>query len=233
MRAATCIPLCPGPVVSDAAQHHGLSAVRGAGLGFGLIARVAVLTAWMLVVATIPFVQPVLAESYEAHTDVEFRVGGGVVCGTCANKDSFPWRIKTTAQLLVDRLFPVATIGNGAFEIGPYAKGAMLDGMNIPQVAGGVMFGYRQGQYEVLANVGLAYATERIGEIPSGRSADQGQSKHTYDLGLSLRYDIDRYFITAGYQHNSNGEDLGVNFSSGKGSNHGYDTLNAGVGIHF
>lgn len=233
MRAATYVPLCSGLVVLDAAPQQGGAVVRELSLACGPTARIILFAAWMMVMATIAFVPPVLAESYEAHTDVELRVGGGVVCGTCVNKDPFPWRIKTTVQLLVDRLFPVATIGNGAFEIGPYAKGALLDGMNIPQVAGGVLFGYRLGHYEVLANVGLAYATERIGGIPSGRYADQGQSKHTYDLGLSLRYDIDRYFITAGYQHNSNGEDLGMNFMSGKGSNHGYDTLNAGVGIHF
>ena len=110
-----------------------------------------------------------------------------------------------TAQIFADRLFPVTTIGDGAFEIGPYAKGALLDGVSIPQVAGGVVLGYRLGKYEILVNCGLAYATERIGENTSEGVVHPGQTKQTYDLGLSLRYDLNHYFISAGYQHNSNG----------------------------
>lgn len=154
-----------------------------------------------------------------------------MLCGTCTDNDEgLRQTIKMTAQIFADMLFPVTTIGDGAFEIGPYAKGALLDGINVPLIAGGVVLGYRSGPYEILVNGGLAYATERIGETTSDRL---GQTKHTYDLGLSLRYDINRYFISGGYQHNSNGSSFGLNFAHGKGTNPGYDNVFIGVGIRF
>lgn len=71
-----------------------------------------------------------LAQPYNAHTDLEFRLGAGVVCGTCTDNDERLRRtIKMTAQIFADRLFPITIIGDGAFEIGPYAKGALLDGL--------------------------------------------------------------------------------------------------------
>ena len=182
--------------------------------------------------AALAFTQTALAESYIAHTDLEFRLGAGVLNGTSfdsENDEGLPRTIKMTAQIFVDRLFPVTTIGEGAFEIGPYAKGALLDGVSVPQIAGGVIMGYRSGNYEILINGGLAYATERIGEIPD----HLGQTKNTYDLGLTLRYDINQYFISSGYQHNSNGSALDLDLIRGKGQNPGYDQFFAGVGIHF
>ena len=199
----------------------------------GLARRIVIATAWMVILATTAVVPSVIAHPYEAHTDVEFRLGAGVVCGTCIDREASPWRGKATAQIFADRLFPVASIGEGAFEIGPYVKGALLDGMNIPQVGGGMAVGYQLGKYEVLANVGAAYSPERIGEVRSTGFSSPGQTKHTYDLGFTLRYTIQRYFLSVGYQHNSKGKDLGINFAGGKGANHGYDNVFAGVGIHF
>jgi hypothetical protein len=138
-----------------------------------------------------------------------------------------------TAQIFVDRLFPVTTIGDGTLEMGPYVKGAALDGVNIPLIAGGAILGYRFGKYEILVNVGLAYATERIGETTSEGVIHPGQTKQTYDLGLSLRYDINQYFISSGYQHNSNGTYFNADFIHGKGTNPGYDNVFAGIGIRF
>jgi hypothetical protein len=118
-----------------------------------------------------------------------------------------------------------------ADEVGPYAKGALLDGGHVPQIAGGAVVGYRFGAYEVLVNTGLGYATERIG---STASPDSGQTKLTYDLGLSLRYDINnQYFLSGGYAHNSNGHALGLDFISGKGANPGIDSWLIGAGVHF
>lgn len=149
------------------------------------------------------------------------------------NDEGVPRTIKMTAQIFADRLFPVTTIGDGVFEIGPYVKGALLDGVTVPLIAGGVILGYRFGNYAILVNGGLAYATERIGENTADGSVHPGQTKQTYDLGLSLRYDINQYFISAGYQHNSNGSSFDLDFIRGKGSNPGYDNLFAGVGIRF
>lgn len=108
-----------------------------------------------------------------------------------------------------------------------------MTGLPFPLIAGGVILGYRFGNYEILVNGGLAYATERIGENTSDGSVHPGQTKQTYDLGLSLRYDINQYFISAGYQHNSNGSHFDLDFIRGKGSNPGYDSLFVGVGIRF
>jgi hypothetical protein len=199
-------------------------------LGF----RIIINTAWIVMVVTLAFTQTAIAEPYNAHTDLEFRLGAGVLCGTCADNDEHLSRaINMTAQIFADRLFPVTTIGDGAFEIGPYAKGALLDGVSVPQVAGGAIVGYQLGKYEILINVGLAYATERIGENTSDGVVHPGQTKHTYDLGFSVRYDIKRYFISAGYQHNSNGTGFDIEYAHATGSNPGYDNVFAGVGIRF
>ena len=170
-----------------------------------------------------------LAEMASTHTDVEFRLGAGETCGICDHRHGASSKIRPTVQLFVDRLFAIAPIGSGTLEIGPYVKGALLDGVAVPQIAGGGLLGYRIGNYEVLVNGGLAYATERIGESAS----ELGQTKHTYDLGLALRYDFAQHFVSVGYQHNSNGNELGINTIHGKGSNHGYDNIFIGVGIRF
>ncbi|MCX5724482.1 MAG: hypothetical protein NTX84_08215 [Nitrospirae bacterium] len=198
----------------------------------GLARRLVVFAAGILLLVTIPYRMNAFAELYVAKTDVEFRVGGGVLCGLCP-KDGLPWRVKPTAQLVMDRLFPVWAVQDGVVEIGPYAKGALLDGMNIPQVAGGVMAGYRRGPYEALVNTGIAYATERIGDHQAVSRSQPGQTKHTYDLGLTGRYIINQYFISVAYQHNSNGERSGLGFSNAKGANPGYDNVSIGVGVRF
>jgi bacterioferritin-associated ferredoxin len=188
----------------------------------------------MILVATLAFIHTAIAQQYTAHTDVEFRLGGGVLCGTCQENDEGLSRtIKMTAQIFADRLFPVTTIGDGVFEIGPYVKGALLDGVNVPLIAGGAIVGYRIGTYEILVNGGFGYATERIGETTSDGVVHPGQTKHTYDLGVTLRYDINQYFISAGYQHNSNGTGFNIEYAHAKGSNPGYDNVFAGVGIRF
>jgi hypothetical protein len=217
--------------------HQVVSGVRGAtrscrlrDLGF----RIFVTTVWMIIAVTIVDIQMAIAQSYDAHTDVEFRLGAGVLCGTCFdNDDQVPRTIKMTAQIFADRLFPLITIGEGVFEIGPYAKGALLDGVTVPLIAGGGILGYRFGNYEILVNGGLAYATERMGENTSNGIVHPGQTKSMYDLGLSLRYDINQYFISAGYTHNSNGASFNLDFIHQKGSNPGYDNLFVGVGIRF
>ena len=128
---------------------------------------------------------------------------------------------------------PTKRIGDGVLEIGPYAKGALLDGIDVPQIAGGALVGYRFDRYEVLANVGLAYATDKIGSLNSPRSSDSNQTNLTYDLGLSLRYDINHYYVSVGYQHNSNGESVGLNVLGSKGHNPGIDAVFAGFGVRF
>ncbi|WP_447986980.1 hypothetical protein [Nitrospira sp. Nam74] len=162
---------------------------------------------------------------YLAHTDVEIRVGADYLCGTC---DAH--RARTTVQLFADRLFPISNLPGGVFELGPYIKGALLDGGHVPQIAGGAVAGYRFGRYEVLVNVGLAYATEVIGS-PGG--PDSNQSRTTYDLGLFLRYVLNRYYFSIGYKHNSNGDDLGLNVFGAKEHNPGIDGVFLGLGVHF
>jgi hypothetical protein len=182
-----------------------------------------------MLVTTIACAGTAVAEPYVAHTDLEFRVGVDYVCGTCGG-DERTYRFRTMFQVFADRLFPVTRLGDGVLEIGPYVKGALLDGGEVPLIAGGAIVGYRFGAYEVLVNVGRAYATEIIGKTSS---PDSGQSRQTYDLGLSLRYEIEQYFISVGYQHNSNGQSLGLNFNKAQGSNPGIDGVFAGVGVRF
>jgi len=181
--------------------------------------------AWLMLVATTVFTGTAIAEPYVTHTDLELRVGEDYLCGSCD-----PRRYRTSVQVFVDRLFPIRRMGDGVIEIGPYVKGALLDGGHVPQIAGGVIGGYRYDRYEIVVNVGLAYATEQIGSLGS---EDSSQTRATYDLGLSLRYDIDRYYLSVGYKHNSNGEDFGLNFTRTREQNPGIDGVFAGVGIRF
>jgi hypothetical protein len=181
-----------------------------------------------MMVATIAWAGTAVAEPYVTHTDLELRVGEEYLCGTC-----HPHRFRTNVQVFVDRLFPIRRVGDGVLEIGPYAKGALLDGVEVPQIAGGAVVGYRLDRYEVLVNVGLAYATDKIGSPNSPGSSDSSQTNLTYDLGLSLRYHITQYYFSVGYQHNSNGEDLGLNVLGSKDHNPGIDGVFVGVGIRF
>jgi hypothetical protein len=167
------------------------------------------------------------AEPSVAHADLELRVGADYVCGTCGNAVG---RFRTIAAVFADWLLPVARVGDGVLEIGPYAKGALLDGGHVQQIAGGAVVGYRLNDYEVMVNVGRAYATELIGRTTSPNS---GQSRQTYDLGLSLRRTINRFFVSIGYQHNSNGQSLGLNFNKERGDNPGIDSVYVGVGVRF
>lgn len=56
-------------------------------------------------------------------------------------------------QLFAGVLVPITPLGSGMVEIGLYANGALLDG-HIPQIAGGVLLGYRIGSYELLGHIG-------------------------------------------------------------------------------
>jgi len=190
--------------------------------------RIAKMIARVIVAATTAWAGTAVAEPYVTHTDVELRVGEEYLCGTC-----HPRSFRTNVQVFADRLFPLTPIGDGVLEIGPYAKGALLDGVDVPQIAGGALLGYRFQRYEVLFNVGLAYATDKIGSPNSPGSSDSNQSNLTYDLGLSLRYDIHQYYVSVGYQHNSNGESTGLNVLGSKGHNVGIDAVFVGLGIRF
>ena len=194
-----------------------------------LMRRIVRIIARLMMVATTACAGTAVAEPYVAHTDLQLRVGVDYVCGTCGG-DERTYRFRTMLQVVADRLFPVMRLGDGVLEIGPYVKGALLDGGEVPQIAGGAVVGYRFGVYEVVVNVGRAYATEIIGKTSS---PDSGQSRQTYDLGLSLRYEINPYFISVGYGHNSNGQSLGLNFNKESGNNPGIDNVSLGIGIRF
>ena len=84
--------------------------------------------------------------------------------------------------------------------------------------------------YEVLVNVGLAYATEEFGN--SG-STDSSQTKTTYDLGLTVRYEINHYYVSVGYKYNSNGEDFGLNVLGSKENNPGIHGVFVDLGVRF
>jgi hypothetical protein len=138
--------------------------------------------------------------------------------------------VKGTVQLFADALFPIRQLGPGSLEAGPYVKSALLDGAEVAQIAGGLLLGYRVGRWEILGNAAFAYATERVG-VDRPPYVRLEQTKHTYDLGLMVRYDINRYFISAGYTHNSNGSGIGLNYAEGTGQNPGYDQIFLGIGI--
>jgi hypothetical protein len=129
---------------------------------YHLMSQITRIMAWLMLIAMTVVAGTAVAEPYVTHTDLELRVGKDYLCGTYD-----PHRARTTVQVFADRLFPIRPIGDGVLEVGPYAKGALLDGGHVPQIAGGAGVGYRFDRYEILVNVGLAYATEKIGSSGS------------------------------------------------------------------
>ena len=95
--------------------------------------------------------------------NVELRGGTDYLCGTCG-----PYRFRPMTQLFADISVPIIPLGSGTIEIGPHVKGTLLDS-HIPQIAGGLLLGYRIGNYELLGHIGRGYATERIGETKLSR----------------------------------------------------------------
>src|SRR5262249_1256824 len=104
--------------------------------------RIAKIIARVIVVATTAWAATAVADPSVAHTDLELRVGEEYLCGTC-----HPRNFRTNVQVFADRLFPTKRIGDGVVEIGLYGKGALLDGVDVPQLAGGALVGYRFQRY--------------------------------------------------------------------------------------
>jgi hypothetical protein len=171
--------------------------------------------------------------SLAANADVELRVGAQTVCLTCVNR-TFPLKIHPTGPLFTDLLFPIPYLKS--LEVGPYIRLAGLE--DTFQVAGGIALGLSFSRWELLLNGGLAYSGTRIGAF---RTADgevyPGQSQGTYDLGVSLRYFFSetkkRWYGSLQYSHNSNGEQVGLNWLSDKRTNPGIDSLTVGVGYRY
>lgn len=191
------------------------------------VRRTSGLLAGLIIIATLLCIPYAHAETDDAHTDLEFRIGADYVCGICGHKTR---RLRAAGQLFIDRLYPLTKVGPGVFELGFYGKGALLDGGQVPQIAGGILLGYRFNMYELFIQAGRAYATDRIGAT---KYPNSGQTRQTYDLGLTLRRDFERYYISVSWQHNSNGESLGINFCCGSGRNPGFDSVLLGGGIRF
>lgn len=170
--------------------------------------------------------------------EFELRLGAGIACGTCFIAGASPnSKLEIVPQIFADFLFPVweneATthwIG-----IGPYGKATYL-GFLPQHLAAGIATGYQFNEWQVLVNTGIAYS---IGDRPETTLArgNAQQTRGTYDLGLTVRRDIgNSVFVSAGYNHNSNGSDLGINiFGSDKipGTNPGYDSVLVGIGMRF
>ncbi len=81
--------------------------------------------------------EPVWSETHLAYVNVELCGGADYLCGTCG-----PYRFRSMTQLFADILVPIVSPGRGRVEIGPYVKGALVDG-HVPQIAGGMLLGYR------------------------------------------------------------------------------------------
>jgi hypothetical protein len=171
--------------------------------------------------------------SLAANADVELRIGAEILCFTCLEQ-TFSTEANPTGQLFTDLLFPIPYLK--ALEFGPYIRLAALG--DVFQGAGGIALGISFSRWEVLLNVGLAYSGERIGIIrTSTTEVHPGQSQGTYDLGLSLRFFFSetkkRWYGSLQYTHNSNGEQVGLNWLSDKTANPGIDALTVGLGYRY
>ena len=171
--------------------------------------------------------------SLAANADVELRIGAETVCFTCLDKTS-RWKANPTGQLFTDLLFPMPYFES--LEFGPYIKLAGVE--DVFQAAGGIAVGVFFSRWEALVNGGLAYSARRIGAIRAADGeAHPGQSQGTYDLGVSLRFFFSetktRCYGSLQYTHNSNGEQLGLNWLSDKNANPGIDAVTVGFGYRY
>ena len=171
--------------------------------------------------------------SLAANADIELRVGAHTMCLTCLDR-TLPWKTHPTGQLFTDLLFPIPNLKS--LEVGPYIRLAGLE--DTLQVAGGIAVGLSFSRWELLLNGGLAYSGRRIGVVraPHGE-VHPGQSPGTYDLGVSLRFFFSetkkRWYGSLQYSHNSNGEQVGLNWLSDRKENPGIDALTVGVGYRY
>ncbi len=167
--------------------------------------------------------------SLAANADVELRIGAETVCFTCFNETS-SYKTHPTGQLFTDLLFPIPYFES--LEFGPYIKLAGVE--DVFQGAGGIVLGVSFSRWEALVNAGLAYSGKRLG---ADGEAYPGQSQGTYDLGISLRFFFSetkkRWYGSLQYTHNSNGEQIGLNWLSDKTTNPGIDALTVGLGFRF
>ena len=139
MRKAKDFQPCPVSAARYAKLYQVVSGVRSSTRSYLLLDlgfRIFINTAWIILVTTLGFVQTALAQPYHAHTDVEFRLGGGVLNGTDTdNEEGVPRTIKMTAQIFADRLFPVTTIGNfiapQPFQAGRVVRKSRMKSMSV------------------------------------------------------------------------------------------------------
>ncbi|MCE9600209.1 MAG: hypothetical protein K8S54_19785, partial [Spirochaetia bacterium] len=104
----------------------------------------------------------------------------------------------------------------------------------IPMSSAGILLGWDLGSFDLTAFVGAGYSGKRITDTSRGITRFLGQTRHSYDLAISLGVPLsDQFRITATYGHNSNGSAIGINFLPEKGSNPGIDSLLLGVSYSF
>ncbi|MBL8022011.1 MAG: hypothetical protein JNM27_20215 [Leptospirales bacterium] len=173
-----------------------------------------------------------VAEAREIKTsyDVELRAGQGLVCGTC--KENVPWEPGPKVDLLLKSFFPLIPSSYGTIGPGLYGKVGSFDG--ITMASAGVLLGWDVGPFDLAGFAGAGYSRKRITDTIHGIRRFQGQTRHTYDLALTVGVPISEQFrLTATYGHNSNGSAIGINFLPDKGTNPGIDSLMLGVSYRF
>ncbi len=171
--------------------------------------------------AIFAFISPVRAREMQRH-ELEFRYGLAETCGTCVSQNL--WSPMAKGDVLFQGVLDLSD----SWRLGGYGKLGGYAG--IWQGAAGVLAGYDFGPLEVRAFTGFAYAGGETPAVRSGLFLYPGQTRQTYDLGLSLRVPIsDRLRLTLTYGHNSNGEAIGLNFFGPRDHNPGIDGIQLGV----
>lgn len=176
---------------------------------------------------------PTLAHAREIETkyDIELRAGQALVCGTC--KQNAPWGPSGKVDLVLKSFLPIlSTNSYGSFGPGLYGKVGSFEGITMSSA--GIVLGWEQGLFDLTAFAGAGYSSKRITDTRRGITRFRGQTRHTYDLALSLGVPVtDEFRLTATYGHNSNGSAIGINFLPEKGTNPGIDSLLVGISYRF
>lgn len=178
----------------------------------------------LLVLSLIP--ASLQARELRPFWELEPRVGVMRVCGTC--RKGAPWDPTIRGELQVQSIQPLFHLGTGFVSGGGYVR---LGGFEKSfQGAAGFLAEMRWDAADVRPFFGACYSDRRITDAYKGYRYYAGQSRHTFDLGVSLGWRIAKEWrLSLTYSHNSNGANIALNPFPGAGSNPGLDSILFGV----
>lgn len=166
------------------------------------------------------------AKELRPFWEIEPRVGVMRVCGTC--RKGAPWDPTMRGEVQLQSIQPLFDMGAAFVSGGGYLRAGGFE--KSFQGAGGFLGELRFFRADVRPFLGLCYSDRRITDAQKGYRRYPGQTRHTYDVGLSFGWRAsEKWRLSLTYTHNSNGQNISLNPLPGLGGNPGLDSILLGV----